>query len=87
MRLLMIDNYDSFTFNLVQYLGELGAEVEVVRNDALPLDEMRAREPAGASAIQAGAMVMARAKRAPPMSRLIGVPVVMPSNTPDRILT
>ena len=33
MRLLMIDNYDSFTFNLVQYLGELGAQVEVVRND------------------------------------------------------
>ena len=33
MRLLMIDNYDSFTYNLVRYLGELGAEVEVVRND------------------------------------------------------
>ena len=33
MRLLMIDNYDSFTYNLVQYLGELGAEVDVVRND------------------------------------------------------
>ncbi len=34
MRVLVIDNYDSFTYNLVQYLGELGAEVEVVRNDA-----------------------------------------------------
>ena len=34
MRLLMIDNYDSFTFNLVQYLGELGCDVDVVRNDA-----------------------------------------------------
>ena len=33
MKLLMIDNYDSFTFNLVQYFGELGAQVEVVRND------------------------------------------------------
>ncbi len=33
MRVLVIDNYDSFTYNLVQYLGELGAEVEVVRND------------------------------------------------------
>ena len=34
MRVLMVDNYDSFTYNLVQYLGELGAELEVVRNDA-----------------------------------------------------
>ena len=44
--LLMIDNYDSFTFNLVQYLGELGAEVEVVRNDEITLDEVAARAPA-----------------------------------------
>ena len=35
MRLLMLDNYDSFTFNLVQYLGELGAECDVVRNDEI----------------------------------------------------
>jgi len=42
---LMIDNYDSFTFNLVQYLGELGAEVEVVRNDEITLDEIAARAP------------------------------------------
>jgi anthranilate synthase component 2 len=47
MRLLMIDNYDSFTFNLVQYLGELGAEVEVVRNDDCGVDELMARRPAG----------------------------------------
>jgi anthranilate synthase/aminodeoxychorismate synthase-like glutamine amidotransferase len=47
MRLLVIDNYDSFTYNLVQYLGELGAELEVVRNDAAPLDELVARRPAG----------------------------------------
>ena len=40
--LLMIDNYDSFTFNLVQYLGELGAEVKVVRNDALTIPEIEA---------------------------------------------
>ena len=40
---LMIDNYDSFTFNLVQYLGELGADVEVVRNDEITLDEVAAR--------------------------------------------
>ena len=38
--ILMIDNYDSFTFNLVQYLQTLGAEVEVVRNDALTVDEI-----------------------------------------------
>ncbi len=48
MRVLMIDNYDSFTFNLVQYLGELGAEVDTVRNDALSVDEALRR---GADAI------------------------------------
>ncbi len=40
MRVLVIDNYDSFTYNLVQYLGELGAEVEVVRNDAAEVDDL-----------------------------------------------
>ncbi|MFK2877585.1 anthranilate synthase component II [Rhodanobacter hydrolyticus] len=43
--LLMIDNYDSFTFNLVQYLGELGQEVKVVRNDALGVADIRALKP------------------------------------------
>ena len=43
MRLLMIDNYDSFTYNLVQYLGELGAELEVVRNDAAAVDDLLAQ--------------------------------------------
>lgn len=43
--LLMIDNYDSFTFNLVQYFGELGQEVRVIRNDAMTLDELRALAP------------------------------------------
>ena len=41
--LLMIDNYDSFTYNLVQYLGELGADVRVYRNDAITIDEIAAR--------------------------------------------
>ncbi len=40
MRVLVIDNYDSFTYNLVQYLGELGAEVRVVRNDAATVGEL-----------------------------------------------
>ena len=44
-RVLVLDNYDSFTYNLVQYLGELGAEVEVVRNDVETVDELLAREP------------------------------------------
>jgi anthranilate synthase component 2 len=44
-RVLLIDNYDSFTFNLVQRLGELGAEVEVIRNDACSVDELLARNP------------------------------------------
>ncbi len=43
--LLMLDNYDSFTWNLVQYLGELGASVKVVRNDAISLDEVEALQP------------------------------------------
>ena len=45
MRVLVIDNYDSFTYNLVQLLGELGAEVEVIRNDQATVAELLAREP------------------------------------------
>jgi anthranilate synthase/aminodeoxychorismate synthase-like glutamine amidotransferase len=44
-RVLVLDNYDSFTYNLVQYLGELGAQVEVVRNDVETVDELLARRP------------------------------------------
>jgi len=43
--LIMIDNYDSFTYNLVQYLGELGAEVKVFRNDGVTVDELKAMKP------------------------------------------
>jgi anthranilate synthase/aminodeoxychorismate synthase-like glutamine amidotransferase len=43
VRVLMVDNYDSFTYNLVQYLGELGADLEVVRNDAATVDELLER--------------------------------------------
>ena len=43
--ILVIDNYDSFTYNLVQYLGELGAEVQVVRNDAATIEQVAAMKP------------------------------------------
>ena len=45
IKLLMIDNYDSFTFNIVQYFGELGAEVEVFRNDEISVEGIAARAP------------------------------------------
>lgn len=45
--ILMIDNYDSFTYNLVQYLGELGADVKTVRNDAITTAEIRELRPEG----------------------------------------
>ena len=43
--LLIIDNYDSFTYNLVQYFGELGAEMKIIRNDAMSVAEIRALQP------------------------------------------
>ncbi|MFT3700384.1 MAG: aminodeoxychorismate/anthranilate synthase component II [Kofleriaceae bacterium] len=45
MNVLLIDNYDSFTYNLAQYLGELGAQVTVERNDAITVDQIRERAP------------------------------------------
>jgi anthranilate synthase component 2 len=45
IKLLMVDNYDSFTFNIVQYFGELGADVEVHRNDEITLEGIAARAP------------------------------------------
>lgn len=47
MPILIIDNYDSFTYNLVQYLGELGAELEVVRNDAKSISDLLGMRPEG----------------------------------------
>jgi anthranilate synthase/aminodeoxychorismate synthase-like glutamine amidotransferase len=44
-RVLIVDNYDSFTYNLVQYLGELGAEIEVFRNDRITVEEIAAKAP------------------------------------------
>jgi anthranilate synthase component II len=46
MKVLMIDNYDSFTYNLVQYFGELGAQVETVRNDAITVESIFSRPAA-----------------------------------------
>lgn len=45
MKILVIDNYDSFTYNLVHYLGELGAELDVVRNDKISIEEVGERNP------------------------------------------
>ena len=45
IKLLMIDNYDSFTYNIVQYFGELGAEVEVFRNDEITVEQIGAKKP------------------------------------------
>ena len=45
IKLLMVDNYDSFTYNIVQYFGELGAEIEVYRNDEITLEGIAARNP------------------------------------------
>jgi anthranilate synthase component 2 len=47
LRILLLDNYDSFTFNLYQYLAELGADVEVVRNDEIGVEDVAARAPDG----------------------------------------
>ena len=47
LRILLLDNYDSFTWNLYQYLAELGADVEVVRNDEIDVDGIAARDPDG----------------------------------------
>jgi anthranilate synthase component II len=71
MKILMIDNYDSFTYNLVQYLGELGAQVEVVRNDQVSIDEVVASDashvmvsPGPGTPDQAGISMAAIAKLA-----------------------
>jgi anthranilate synthase/aminodeoxychorismate synthase-like glutamine amidotransferase len=45
VKVLVVDNYDSFTYNLVQYLGELGADIDVVRNDRATVDELLERRP------------------------------------------
>ncbi|HEV8375823.1 MAG TPA: aminodeoxychorismate/anthranilate synthase component II [Candidatus Polarisedimenticolia bacterium] len=68
MRVLVLDNYDSFTYNLVQYLGELGAEVEVFRNDVLPAEQLLAR-PWDRIVISPGPGVPSRAGITPALVR------------------
>ena len=45
IKLLMVDNYDSFTYNIVQYFGELGADIEVFRNDEITIEDIAQRNP------------------------------------------
>jgi anthranilate synthase component II len=81
-RLLMVDNYDSFTYNLVQYFGELGAQVQTVRNDDLSVEDALGLQPDGivispgpCSPTQAGisvALIRAAAARRKPLP-LLGV--------------
>src|SRR4051812_30742899 len=47
MKIILLDNYDSFTYNLLHYIGELGAEVEVIRNDMIGIGELMAKKPDG----------------------------------------
>jgi anthranilate synthase/aminodeoxychorismate synthase-like glutamine amidotransferase len=61
MRVLIVDNYDSFTYNLVQYLGELGAELDVVRNDAVSVDELVERARGGKVIVSPGPCTPAEA--------------------------
>lgn len=63
--LLLIDNYDSFTYNLVHYLGELGADVQVRRNDALTVEEAMALRPTASSCRPAPAIPTAPASAWP----------------------
>ena len=82
LRLLMVDNYDSFTYNLVQYFGELGAQVQTVRNDDLSVEDALGLQPDGivispgpCSPTQAGisvALIQAAASRQKPLP-LLGV--------------
>jgi anthranilate synthase/aminodeoxychorismate synthase-like glutamine amidotransferase len=60
-RITLIDNYDSFTYNLVQYLGELGAEIDVVRNDALSADALLERLDGGKLIVSPGPCTPAEA--------------------------
>ncbi len=57
--ILMIDNYDSFTFNIVQYLGQMGEDVKVYRNDKITIEEIKRLKPQGYFSI-AGSLLTSR---------------------------
>ena len=79
LRILLIDNYDSFTYNLYQYLCQLGAEVEVVRNDEIGLDEIAELAPdgivisPGPSRPEKAGVTLAVIRRFGPMTPILGV--------------
>ncbi len=78
-RVLVLDNYDSFTFNLVQYLGELGAQLEVVRNDAASAEALVERARGGRAIVSPGPRTPADAGVSVPAIRAFaeaGVPVL-----------
>ena len=75
--LLMIDNYDCFTYNLVQYLGELGADVEVHRNDAITLEQIAAWRRSASSSHPGPARPTRRASRCAVIQRFAGdIPIL-----------
>ena len=74
--LLVIDNFDSFTYNLVQYLGELGEDVEVRRNNALTVDDVRALAPS-AVVISPGPCTPSEAGISVPLLRTLGARIPM----------
>ena len=80
--ILVVDNYDSFTYNLVQYLGQCGAKVEVVRNDKIDLDGIVAMKPDGillspgpCTPDRAGVCINVSGESLEPDGRLKGIPV------------
>ena len=82
--LLVIDNYDSFTYNLVQYFGELGAELAVKRNDEITLDEIRAMKPERI-VISPGPCTPNEAGISCDVIRTFGLPLTVPAGKVARI--
>ncbi len=76
MHILLLDNYDSFTYNLYQYLSELGATVEVHRNDEIEIDEIRERAP-DKIVISPGPCTPAEAGISLPLIRELGIEIPM----------
>ena len=82
--ILMIDNYDSFTYNLVQYLGELGQELDVVRNDKITVEQARKRRP---SAIVIAPVIKFSSSPHFPATARISDDVMIVSKPPETVST